>query len=632
MQPPQDDLAIQKKWSMGKYLRKQKQLYNPEPEFSYLKQTPLQNNLLSYMKSKGFISSKVAIGEFSLKNGLRYTGLIVTEDLLTHEVFLQLPKQLVLNTRTAYLSEINIVFQENKDDFIYNNEICDDYLLLFFILFEYQKGKESEWFNYISTFPKDQGFLALWTEKDLELLEEDCLKKKSEKYYKEILEEFERLCKIAMKYPDFFKKDTFSLQNFLWIYSILTNRSFFSGYKYVTMMPFVDMLNHECVNVYPYQVLNDKEKQEEIFTDHKKFTNEEMDNFSSSEETWGEKDDDEFDEFHWENPEEKEMISENLLIKNVVDWFQKKLNFEDLTSITFLGRLIAFIEENQTENADFSEKIMLILEDYLKNLIEFYANSLKIEYKKNICEEKKIENNNSDPFKIEWEPENYEEIKFITNDNENYAKNSQIYLCYGQNSNKRLIKHYGISIEYNKYDKVFLNILPSNFYKESNIFSKFLLQRKCSPFVKQFKLKYTILDTKLIVFFKMLTFDFEKNQIDEIFHAKNIELEIKAIEKTMDFLKGLNFSKNSLEENEKMLFDRNIGYNHYFSVVYKLEKQRITQLHIKLLNICLIMFQKIQKGLNKFQVFAQKIDSLENEEEFGRHRYLLSPYMKKWEF
>ena len=474
--------------------------------------------------------------------------------------------------------------------------------------------------------------MALWDEGDIEFLEEEAIKKYVKKEKLKIFRDNDRLSKIALKYPNFFIKETFSLENFLWIYSILTNRSFLGCYKYVSMIPFVDMINHNCVDVYRNQIHKDEIRGIEDEGIHKRFTQVEEDEFSSSENTEDEKDCDDLNEFQ---PVEKEGIIENSLIKNVVRWFEENVDFEDLTSLTFLGLLISFIEEKEKEHEDFNEIVMRMCEDYLKNLQDFYLVYLKTEYKKDCCAKPQAENEENyilDPAKQKWESEVFDKIEFVANKNENFLKNSQIFICYGYYSNKSLLKNYGISIEFNKYEKVFLNIFPSSFYQESDSFSNFLIQRKCFPFVKQFKLKYTEFNTNLIAFFKLLTFNFEINQINEMLYAKNINLEIKALEKIVVFLKGLSFSKNSLEENEKLLFDKNIGYNHYFSVVYKIEKQRITQLNIKLFNICLIMLKKIQKGLNKFQVFSEKIESEENEEEFGRHRYILSPYMKKWDF
>ena len=39
-----------------------------------------------------------------------------------------------------------------------------------------------------------------------------------------------------------------------------------------------------------------------------------------------------------------------------------------------------------------------------------------------------------------------------------YEKGSEVYFCYGRLSNRQLLKRYGISIELNKYDHVYLRL------------------------------------------------------------------------------------------------------------------------------------------------------------------------------
>lgn len=625
------EYPIHKKWSMGKYLRTLKQLRKPQPNSSIIAPSPQQKALLTHLEKNDFKSSKVAIGNFSLKNGLCYSGLIVTDDLSTNEIFFRVPKNLILDARTAYNSEINIIFQENEAEFRVEDGICDDYLLIFYILFENQKGKNSKWFHTISAFPKNQGFLALWKSKDLEYLEEGALKRKAKKQYSEILQEHEKFQKIAMRYPHFFKPNSFSFEDFIWIYSILTNRSFFGNYKTVTLIPFVDMLNHENVNIYRNHPNNTIDEVLDI-NDHKILNESEENNFTSSDESWGEKDSDEVSDGNALilNGEREKLFFENILINSLISYFEENLSYKDTTSVLFLGVLIEYVQENQEENHEFKGKVMLWMNEYLNSIKEFYSKDLKIDYMNfySIKENKKMEG-----FDRFLEPLDFEEIQFITNENENYKKNSQISLNYGDYSNKKLLKIYGMSIEYNLADKVFLNISLCSFFKASANFLNYLHNSNLYPFIKQFKLKYTTFDSSnLIIFFKVLSYDFVKNKIIQIFLSKDIDLEIKALEKIIGVLNNLSFSKNSIEENEKMLFDKNIGYNQYFSIVYKLGKQRITQMNIKLYKICLLMLEKIKGGLPKLVAFMEKINELESEEEYPRFRYLLSPYMKKWDF
>ncbi len=624
---------LQPQYSMGKHLRHLKGLYTPEKSFTILEPTPLQKTLLSDLKSKGFESSKVSLAQFSLKNGLPYSGLINTDNFYENEVIFKVPTSVILNTRAAFLSEIQVILDENPDVFMFEGEFYHEYLLLFFILYEFQKGKDSIWFNYINTLPKELDFLALWKEEELEFLEENGLVCEAKRNYVKDLEEFEVFRKIAIKYPQFFKEGTFERENYMWIKSILQNRTFWGKYKYLSLIPFVDMFNYENVRTYRkhnlYNVQN-KNKEEKNDTNEDKIHEKCEENYETTEHTNNEIDFDDLPEISKNSGEE--LLISNLLIKKAVDFFKEKADFDDLTSLTFLGRLIAFIEEKSRETPDFHDKITMILNDYYQNLHDFYSDSSKnIEYSKNFSKNQEKSNENTE--KTDWNPENFDEIEFITNKNEFFLKNSQMFLCYGGGfSNKKLLTNYGFCIEYNKYDKVFLNIYPSFFYEETSIYSQFMKNIGYSPYFQQIKLKYTSFNTNLIIFFKIFLFNFEEHQINDIFLSKNLVFEIKAIEKILAFLKTLVFSKDSLQDNEKLLFDSKIGYNHYFSVIYKLEKQRITQFNINLYDISLQILQKIHNGCDKNQAFSKRIAALENEEEFLRNRYILSPYMNKCEF
>ena len=58
------------------------------------------------------------------------------------------------------------------------------------------------------------------------------------------------------KYPNLFAPECYSLNNFKWIYTHLVTRlnknkrAFGKFLEYVTMVPIVEMLNHECTDVF----------------------------------------------------------------------------------------------------------------------------------------------------------------------------------------------------------------------------------------------------------------------------------------------------------------------------------------------------------------------------------------------
>jgi hypothetical protein len=48
---------------------------------------------------------------------------------------------------------------------------------------------------------------------------------------------------------------------------------------------------------------------------------------------------------------------------------------------------------------------------------------------------------------------------------------------------------------------------------------------------------------------------------------------------------------------ESKLLDKQTGYHKYFGVVYQLEKVRVLEMHLRLLNIAVRVIEKLRKGI-----------------------------------
>lgn len=48
----------------------------------------------------------------------------------------------------------------------------EDHILLAFLLYEYQKGKKSEWYYVINNLPKDIDYAIFWQKQELEWMED----------------------------------------------------------------------------------------------------------------------------------------------------------------------------------------------------------------------------------------------------------------------------------------------------------------------------------------------------------------------------------------------------------------------------------------------------------------------------
>ena len=66
--------------------------------------------------------------------------------------------------------------------------------------------------------------------------------------------------------------------------------------------------------------------------------------------------------------------------------------------------------------------------------------------------------------------DNLESISVKTGKRDNYKKGSQVYFCYSKLSNRLLLTNYGIALEYNKFDHVYIKI---DFILRISIYKKY---------------------------------------------------------------------------------------------------------------------------------------------------------------
>lgn len=133
---------------------------------------------------------------------------------------------------------------------------------------------------------------------------------------------------------------------------------------------------------------------------------------------------------------------------------------------------------------------------------------------------------------------------------------------------------YGIALEHNKYDHMFIRI---NFEDQimSNVDLKYALQEIRIKKIKKFKLKRTKLCLELIVYHRIQKWNYG-DPIENIFSVKDIEMELEVLSSTKSlFEKFLSEYKQTLTHNEKQLSNPELGYHKHFALIYKLEQQRI---------------------------------------------------------
>ncbi|CAD8063540.1 unnamed protein product [Paramecium primaurelia] len=240
-----------KRHSIGKTFTKLKGLNKADPD-AIIPETPkLIEDFIESLNSQGAIINKVKYAIFQTKNGLKYPGLIATEKIEPNDNLVILPRETLLTTKQAFESPLKPMFLEFPQFFSPKFMPKWQYhIILSFLLYEYQKGTESKWHLLINNFPKDIDYAVFWKREDLELLQDQRMVKHAIEKNRYLIATFQTLQYITSKYPDLFKPGIVTMDNIIWIYTSIVTRCFGGqGLKYVTMVPFCELFNHENADV-----------------------------------------------------------------------------------------------------------------------------------------------------------------------------------------------------------------------------------------------------------------------------------------------------------------------------------------------------------------------------------------------
>ena len=625
-----------KKWSYGKYLRSLKGLRKQDS--SNLPLTSIDDKLsyLSYYQSQGLSINKVTFGRFLLKNGLPYEGLIATEPLSPYETVIKIPRNLTMNTRFAYLTEIRDILIENPDKFWLEYEIDEDSILILYMMYEMQKGAASKFNLLINNLPKDQDVMAFWPKEELDRFEDPKLINDCMKLLENMKKQYEILKDLVMKYPKIIDPKIFTYENYCWLACILMNRSFGNTtFGYVTMIPVAELFNHDCVDT-----TFKKDDKTQIDKNIDKINE---DNYTTSEGTVDEEDSDCEDDFY--KIEANITISSSFLMEKdieqkeiIKEWLVENFEYTDLFALIFGYKVLAClaIESDPVRISEIFQECIIYrkeLEIFYKEFLKYHGYDNYDSYLESLRPDTWDESYKKLPvdlFTKNFEEETYENIEFKTGKNEIYEKNSQVYYCYGRKSNRKLAYYYGMCIEHNKYEKKFVKIDYRDYIEINENFNYMIKGRKINKY-KRFKLKYTRFNEELLAFFKLIFFDFKKNKTFSIFSPKDLELELKAVDASLEVIDKELKDDDCLKEDEKVLFDKNTNYHLYFAAIYRLEKQRVLIANRKLFVVYKEILNRIKKG-DSLKESVRRIEELENEEEFQRNRYVLFDYLKKMAF
>lgn len=126
------------------------------------------------------------------------------------------------------------------------------------MLHEFQKGKESFWYPYISRLPEFESGLP-W-DIPIEIVRQaECEIVRTETKNLQIWanKTYKNLLSVVLKHtPSVFKPNMLTLNIFNKVYGIVITRSFGYGVPYTCLMPFADNFNHSDRDINSYEIIN----------------------------------------------------------------------------------------------------------------------------------------------------------------------------------------------------------------------------------------------------------------------------------------------------------------------------------------------------------------------------------------
>ena len=671
------------KYSIGKYLRKKKGIHKKDPEAKIIQPSESLQEYINHLKENGLVTKKLAYAQFKLQNGLPYPGLVATEKIITDEIIVQVPRKLILSTKKAFFSDINHIFVENPKFFSPSQaSMWEDHVLLVFLLYEHQKGQKSQWYHLINNLPKDIDYLVFWDQEEIKMLEDVTLERLTKRRRKQYDSAESFVVELGKRYPDLLDPKVFTPENVRWIYTHLITRCFGKYFEYIVMVPFAELFNHDCSDVYydlEYFKGNPNMPSDYSMDDPKEVPEEEIEDYETSEGSYDSQDAEFDSDFEYDNEDfikgkdkhrgnDKFQEDESLFtgeinskIVEIEDTLMKKFDWTDGFSLFFVKEMHkearALLDNYNTKKITINsakaslKTLETSLATFEKETRKFYKDVYNLTAKEveTSIKEKQVQSakkTKEDTKKCDAEPEKsdkpafppYDQWKDDTFDNfvmkcswkDQFEAGSQVYFCYGRLSNRLNLLRYGISIAYNKYEHVYMKVPYLKNFKDTPWVVKKCMEFKLSRYMR-FKLKRTCVNINFINFWKGSAFSLKKHGCESLMNSSNIALEIKAVEKACEYLEGfLDTFNKTPEEYKQIIQDPQTGYHKYFAAVFCLEKHRLVSFHLKALRVLEEILQRLKGGM-EFNEAIKRVEEFEDEDQALRNRVFLSKYLDRME-
>jgi hypothetical protein len=175
--------------------------------------------------------------------------------------------------------------------------------------------------------------------------------------------------------------------------------------------------------------------------------------------------------------------------------------------------------------------------------------------------------------------------------NDGFPKGSQVYLCYGRMSNREMLKRYGFCFPYNKYNYLYIKLRLEPNDPEFN-YRKYVLKKffsiedpKASKSKskaaeaaetmeissRHFRVYFQKLNTKVLKFLKILTFNVHEDDISCIVETRSLSLEFLSLQKLLKvYEEFLDTFPTTLKVDNRILKEdvHKLTGNKFFALIY----------------------------------------------------------------
>jgi len=197
--------------------------------------------LLSWAQAHGAVYPKL---KYPVHFPPGYPGALATAPIGPQETIVQVPMSLLLNAEKGEASPIAPVYEEFPEVF-QTHPSKDMFKLVAYIAYEIGKGEESFWAPFLKTFPKDVEVLSDWSEAELEELEDVFLSSEVAARKKLLHGEWDVLKPALDSHPDWFPPALVNYETYYWLWKISLTRAFGRFKPSPSLIPVAEYVNHE---------------------------------------------------------------------------------------------------------------------------------------------------------------------------------------------------------------------------------------------------------------------------------------------------------------------------------------------------------------------------------------------------